>query len=281
MLGPVEQSDRGMFEPGLIAPPTAAEEDLWFSFREDRVLVYLKGEQACIPTAGFMHARNMVPEYRQYLGSWNGTHCYAVGLHGESSLPAGMVERNLRHLYGLIDDELFWIGGRGFQLVTWDRTSQFCGRCGHRMRKSEHERAKVCPSCGFRNYPRISPAVIVAVIREKRILLARAFRFPYKLYSVIAGFVEPGETLEQCVKREVQEEVSIEVRGLRYFGSQPWPFPNSLMIAFTAEYGGGEIRIDEDEIMDAGWFTADNLPPVPDKVSIARRLIDWFVEKHS
>lgn len=269
-----------MFEPGLIPPETAADGDLWFSFRDDRVLVHLCGEQARIPTAGFLQTQQVIPDHRQYLGSWNGTHCYAVSLRRETSLPEGIVERNLRHLYGLIDDELFWIGGRGLQLVTWERTSRFCGHCGHTMENSEDERAKVCPACEFRNYPRISPAVIVAVIRDDRILLARAFRFPYKLYSVIAGFVEPGETLEQCVRREILEEVKVEVRDLRYFGSQPWPFPNSLMIAFTAEYAGGEIRIDQEEIMDAGWFTADNLPPIPDRVSIARRLIDWFVEKN-
>ena len=267
-----------MFEPGLIPPEIAADGDLWFSFRDDQVLVHLCGEEARIPTAGFMHAQQVIPDYRQYLGAWNGTHCYAVSLRSETLLPEGLVERNLRHLYGLIDDELFWIGGRGFQLVTWERTSRFCGRCGHRMENSKHERAKVCPSCEFRNYPRISPAVIVAVIRDDRILLARAFRFPHKLYSVIAGFVEPGETLEQCVRREILEEVNVEVQDLRYFGSQPWPFPNSLMIAFTAKYAGGEIRIDQEEIMDAGWFAADDLPPIPDRVSIARRLIDWFVE---
>jgi NAD+ diphosphatase len=176
---------------------------------------------------------------------------------------------------------LFWIGGRGFQLINWDRTTRFCGRCGSPTQSSDSERAKVCQNCGLRNYPRISPAVIVAVTRERRILLARAFRFPMKIYSVIAGFVEPGETLEQCIRREIKEEVNIEVRNIRYFGSQPWPFPNSLMIAFTAEYAGGELRIDNEEIMDAGWFEAHELPNIPDKVSIARRLIDSFIRTHS
>jgi NAD+ diphosphatase len=121
----------------------------------------------------------------------------------------------------------------------------------------------------------------VAVTKHNRILLARAFRFPMKIYSVIAGFVEPGETLEQCIRREIMEEVNIEVRNIRYFGSQPWPFPNSLMIAFTAEYAGGEIRIDNREIMDAGWFRIHELPNIPDKVSIARRLIDSFIQSHT
>jgi len=270
-----------MFDPGLIPPEELSDRDLWFSFREDEILVHLDRERATIPRAGFLRSRHIEPEYLQYLGSLDGEHCFAVSVKRDTPVPEGMAAKNLRRLYGLLDDELFWIGGRGFQIITWDRTSQFCGRCGHRMENSESERAKTCPACGFHNYPRISPAVIVAVIRGDRILLARAFRFPYKLYSVIAGFVEPGETLEQCVRREIQEEVGVEVRNIGYFGSQPWPFPNSLMIAFTAEYAGGEIRIDEKEIVDAGWFTARRLPPIPDKVSIARRLIDWFVESQA
>ncbi|MBW1863503.1 MAG: NAD(+) diphosphatase, partial [Deltaproteobacteria bacterium] len=119
-----------------------------------------------------------------------------------------------------------------------------------------------------------------AVLRGNQILLARANRFPYKFYSVLAGFVEPEESLEECLKREVKEEVGVEVKNICYFGSQPWPFPNSLMVAFTADYAKGKITIDENEIMDAGWFTADNLPRIPDKISIARRLIDWFVKNH-
>jgi NAD+ diphosphatase len=111
--------------------------------------------------------------------------------------------------------------------------------------------------------------------------LARAHRFPHAMYSVIAGFVEAGESLEQCIHREIEEETGITVKNLRYFGSQSWPFPNSLMIAFTAEYGQGEIRIDPSEIVDAGWFAVRDLPRIPDKVSIARRLIDWFIDRQS
>ena len=117
----------------------------------------------------------------------------------------------------------------------------------------------------------------MAITRDDKILLARAQRFPYAMYSVVAGFVEPGESLEQCVHREIREEVGITVKNLSYFGSQSWPFPNSLMVAFTAEHAGGDIRIDPAEIVDAGWYTADQLPRIPDKVSIARRLIDWFI----
>jgi NAD+ diphosphatase len=129
------------------------------------------------------------------------------------------------------------------------------------------------------SFPDVSPAIIVAVIRDERILLARASRFPKQMYSVLAGFVEPGESLEECVRREEREEVGVEVTNIRYFGSQPWPFPHSLMVGFTADHAAGEISADGKEIVDAGWFTADHLPQIPGKISIARKLIDWFVAR--
>jgi len=270
-----------MFEPAVMPQSRETDADLYFGFRGDELLVRLSEDETEIPTAGMLTSRNITHLHRQYLGSLNGKHCFAVGLDEAQRIPEDMALKNLRRLYGALNDELFWIGGRGFQLINWDRTTQFCGRCGHPTESSDSERAKVCPACELRNYPRISPAVIVAVTKHNRILLARAFRFPMKIYSVIAGFVEPGETLEQCIRREIMEEVNIEVRNIRYFGSQPWPFPNSLMIAFTAEYAGGEIRIDNREIMDAGWFGLHELPTIPDKVSIARRLIDSFIQSHT
>jgi NAD+ diphosphatase len=129
-------------------------------------------------------------------------------------------------------------------------------------------------------FPRISPAVIVLIERGDHVLLARASHFPEGMHSVVAGFVEPGESLEETVSREIEEETGILVEDVRYFGSQPWPFPDSLMIGFTARYASGEIRIDGKEIVDAGWFSVDDLPEIPGKVSIARKLIDWFIEKH-
>jgi NAD+ diphosphatase len=136
----------------------------------------------------------------------------------------------------------------------------------------------MCPQCGLINYPRLSPAVIVAVLKNNKILLGRNKRFKLPFYSVLAGFVEPGETLEQCVKREIHEEVGITVKNIRYFGSQPWPFPDSLMIAFTADYAGGDIHLDGSEIIDAAWFGKDNLPQIPPRISIARQLIEWFIQ---
>ena len=145
------------------------------------------------------------------------------------------------------------------------------------MIRAKGMNANECPGCGFLSFPRISPAVIVLVEKENRVLLARVKRFTTELYSILAGFVEPGETLEETVQREVEEETGIKVKNIRYFGSQPWPFPDSLMIGFTADYESGEIKIDETEIVDAGWYDPDRLPTIPGKISIARELLDWYV----
>jgi NAD+ diphosphatase len=187
----------------------------------------------------------------------------------------------LRRFFGTLDETLIWTAGRANQLIHWSREHRFCGKCGHETEDSRGERAKICPICGLINYPRVSPAIIIAVIKDNQILLARNKRFKNKFFSVLAGFVEPGETLEECAQREIFEEVNLRVKNIRYFGSQPWPFPNSLMVAFTADYGGGKIKEDKLEIIEAGWFSADQLPSIPPRMSIARKLIDWFVENYT
>jgi NAD+ diphosphatase len=190
-----------------------------------------------------------------------------------------MVLRGLRYLYGRVNETVHQIAMRAVHLIEWDKTVCYCSRCGAEMAHGADMNTKECRGCGFVSFPRISPAVIVLVERDGKALLARGARFNQELYSVLAGFVEPGETLEETVQREIEEEVGIQVKNIRYFGSQPWPFPDSLMIAFTAEYAGGEITIDKAEITDAGWFDAGALPQIPGSISIARKLIDWFVEK--
>jgi len=215
------------------------------------------------------------------LGTLNNYPCFSVEIFSEPlSIPENVKFMGLRQLFGLIEEKLFWLAGRAIQIVNWDRTHQYCGQCGTRTNEKLNEYAKVCPNCGFTSYPRISPSIIVAVIKNDKILLVQSNHFKSTFYTVISGFVEPGETLEECLIREVKEEVGIEVKNISYFGSQSWPFPNSLMIAFTAEYDKGEIYIDEEEIIDARWFTVDNLPCLPNSISIARQLIDWFIEKN-
>lgn len=237
-------------------------------------------ETAGIPKVESLAEFGLAPLHTHYLGKLDGHPCFAAELPEHSVAPVGMGFRGLRTLFGLLDDLHFTIAGRAIQIVNWDQTHQFCGRCGVRTEPKRDERARVCPQCGHLSFPRLSPAVIVAVVKDSRILLAHAGHFPEGMYSVLAGFVEPGETLEESVQREVHEEVGLRLKKIRYFGSQPWPFPHSLMIAFTAEYAGGRITVDGVEIVDAQWFSVDKLPRIPGKISIARQLIDWFVRVH-
>jgi NAD+ diphosphatase len=175
------------------------------------------------------------------------------------------------------DDDTYHMLSYATQVGTWAREHRFCGSCGTPNVQIPGERAMYCQSCELRNYPRLSPSMIVLLSRGDEVLLARSPRFVPGVYSTLAGFVEPGETVEHCVAREVREEVGLEVRNIRYLGSQPWPFPHSLMFGFHAEYAGGELRLQEDEIEDAQWFNVRQLPPLPASRSIARYLIDSYV----
>jgi len=272
------------FIPGVLPPTGPAEPALWFLFRGSKLLVANAGEQATIPRWLTPADVGLVPVRWQYLGRLDAAdaatqsiHCFSGELGEETAPPPGMEFANLRALYPRLPEALFQLAGRAVQIVDWDRNHQFCSRCATPTRDQIGERSKVCPACGLVSYPRLSPAIIVRVERNdaagRRILLARAQRFPTAMFSVLAGFVEPGETLEECVQREVHEEVGILVGNIRYFGSQPWPFPNSLMIAFVADHVAGEIVIDPAEIAAADWFTADALPDTPMPPSIANRLI--------
>jgi len=190
-----------------------------------------------------------------------------------------VVER--RTALGLLDHDLFHEMHRAFHLARWHRRTRFCGTCGNPTRFADGEMAKVCAACGATDYPRISPATIMAVVRDGALLMAHNRHRSDSMCSVLAGFVEPGESLEQCVAREVYEETRVVVRSVRYFASQPWAFPDSLMVGFTAEWASGEIHPDPDEIDHAGWYRADALPAtIPPGVSISRRLIEWFVAEY-
>ncbi len=270
------------FSKEIIEPENNNNKSSWFIFRDNNLLILIdsgKNSQYSIPLIKNMKELKMKPIRTQYLGRFNNIYCYSAEVPGNTKPPQNMSFHNLRRLYGLIDPDLFQLAGYASQIVRWDQTFQYCGRCGAKTINLENERAKICKECGLINYPRLSPAVIVAVIRENKILLARANHFKKDMYSVLAGFVEPGETLEDCVKREVKEEVNIEIKNIRYFGSQSWPFTDSLMVGFIADYKKGELSVDKNEIAEANWFGPNNLPNIPGKFSIARELIDWFIEK--
>jgi NAD+ diphosphatase len=267
------------FVPGVAPAGETSSSCLWFAFSGGKLLVREDAGTTTVPTALDLSEWGLDLVRRQYLGKVDGQGCYAAELAPDIAPPEGMSLQGLRGLYGRLDDLLYSIAGRAFQIVEWDRTHQYCGHCGTPMEQVATERAKRCPECGLTSYPRVTPAIIVLIRRgDDEVLLARAQNFPSKFYSTIAGFVEPGESLEEAVAREVAEEVGVAVKDIRYFGSQPWPFPHSLMIGFTCEYAGGEIALEEREIADAAWFTRDNMPHIPPKLSIARKLIDSFLQ---
>jgi NAD+ diphosphatase len=273
------------FVSSMEPPPGPRQAALWFIMQGDRLVVRPGDKAEPIPRAADPCELGLAPLRALYLGRLEDgdaqTNCWAAEIAAEAVLPEGTVADGLRSVHPLLGDLLWGVAGRAAQIVTWDRSHAFCGQCGAPTEPAGHERARRCPNCGLVAYPRLSPAIIIAVVRRtetgRQILLARNHRFPSGRYSVLAGYVEPGESLEECAHREVGEEAGIRIKEMRYFGSQPWPFPNSLMIGFTAEYDGGEIRIEESELADAAWFAADALPDLPPRMTIARKLIDWFL----
>ncbi|MDJ0912236.1 MAG: NAD(+) diphosphatase [Desulfobacterales bacterium] len=258
------------------------DSDIWFVFYNHRLLVKPRSDGSVqLPVTADIENAQLNVDWRQYIGKLDRRACFAAEMTVDRQSVNGFAWHSLRSLFSVMDDGLLGVAGRAKQIANWHLTHQFCGQCGRSIRDKSDERAKICAHCDLVVYPRMSPAIIVAVLKDAKILLARAQRFPASFYSVLAGFVEPGETLEECLKREVREEVGIGVDNIHYFGSQPWPFPNSLMIGFTAEYADGDIKVDPKEIVDADWFTPANLPQIPPPQSIARRLIDWYLAKHA
>jgi NAD+ diphosphatase len=250
----------------------------WFIFKENLLLIEERAGLASIPLLPDITPFGVVLR-KQFLGMWEDNPCYCVELEPITDLPVNMKWTGLRQAYGLLPEVFFSLAGEAIQIIDWDRTHQFCGRCGTPTEHVGYEFSRKCPNCGLTAYPRISPAVIVLIEHDNKVLLSRSPHFPKGMYSIQAGFVEPGENLEQAIEREILEEVGIYVQDIKYFGSQPWPFPNSLMIGFTAKYAGGELTLDKTEIEDAAWYSADALPAIPPPLSIARKLIDHFVAK--
>jgi len=259
---------------------TPEEPAYWFLFQKEKILTWTDGNATRPLLIKGEDIAGITPEHALHVGVLEGVNCYAVSDVTEKGIEIPGAEWvPLRQPYDKFNEEMFLIYGRARQLLTWAENSRFCGRCATPMALKQDERCFECPSCGLTSFPRISPAVIVSIEKDGNLLLARSQRFYGRMYSVLAGFAEPGESLEACIRREIKEEVGIEVKNITYFKSQPWPFPDSLMIGFTADYAGGELTIDQHEIAEAAWFGPEELPLIPGKISIARALIDHFVER--
>src|SRR5436190_4269354 len=225
------------YEPSHVAPESRGEPALWFAFRKAELVVCEHPDELGLPVCMQLDEHGIDARRPQYLGTYDGRHCYAVEIDESATLPETWRSIGLRDAFGLLDPTLGALSGRAYQILEWDRNHRFCGRCGTETVQRSDERSRKCPSCRFTTYPPVSPAVMVLIIDAgRRVLLARKAGWAANRYSAIAGFVEPGEMLEDTVARETREEVGVEVKNLNYFGSQPWPFPHSLMIAFTAEY---------------------------------------------
>ena len=261
------------FVPGL-APPADYSASMTFVVSPAGDLLVVPGEP---PRPAVLPAAQAGAPTAVFIGRLDERACFAQW--GPDAAPAGMEYRNLREMLTRLEEPLGPLAGRARQLLEWDRDHCYCGRCGTRMQDKRDERAKICPACDHLCFPRINPAIIVGITRGDAILLCRNRRFPGVMHSIVAGFVDVGETLEPTVEREVAEEVGLRVRNIRYFGSQSWPFPSGLMLGFTAEAESGDIRVDGDEIVEAGWYTAANLPTIPRPGSISRCIIDRVLRR--
>jgi NAD+ diphosphatase len=262
------------YQPHVTGPEMLREPALWLLFKKGEILVINGADRPAVPCCVGLSEYGIEAQRSQYLGLYNGRHCYAAEVHESQTLPLGWAALGLRDLFGMVETTLAALSGRAYQILEWDRDHRYCSRCGTPTEPRKDERARVCPACRMTSYPPVTPAIMILVTHQGKLLLARKPAFPQGRFSALAGFVEPGEALEDTVIRETREEVGAEIQNIRYFGSQPWPFPHSLMVAFTADYAGGELRPDGVEIEECRWFEPTALPKLPPLISISRRLID-------
>jgi NAD+ diphosphatase len=267
-----------MFRPDN-KPPSARDDELHIVFQGGQMLSDMRSRTGCLLAREHLQQGGWTELRRQFLGYWQDKPCYVLEIDiVDQPDPLQYQKGSLYHILGRVDAELFALAGRASQLLDWERDHRFCGRCGNPMQVDVVERAMRCDPCRVINYPRIAPCVIVLVTRGEELLLARNVNFPQPMYSTLAGFIEAGETAEATLRREVREEVGVEVANLRYFQSQSWPFPNQLMLGFFADYAGGEIACDGTEIADARWFHYSDLPMIPPQSSISGQLIHHYIQ---
>ncbi len=261
--------------------PERSDGALYFVFHGNDLLTDMRASEPCLLPGDEIRFLAPAPMRQQFLGYWHDTPIYARELDAATPLDSGnYMVGNLYGILGRVSEEMFALAGRAQQLLAWQRENGFCGSCGAAMSQHAKETAMNCEPCGSMIYPRISPCIIVLVTRGEEMLLARNANFPIEMFSTLAGFVEAGESLEECLVREVKEEVGVDVDNIRYFKSQSWPFPNQLMLGFFAEYAGGDIVCEDEEIAEAHWFKPDQLPTTPPATAISGQLIADHVARH-
>lgn len=245
----------------------------WFLFDNGMLLLQMaKDDTLSLPKAPAPPFAVSGPWHE--LSTHDGMRCVAVSLDGPVSAEGWKMLR-LREAADLIGDRMFHIAGKGVELLHWDAHSRYCGQCGGKTVQNSPI-SKHCPGCGMDIFPKISVAVLALITKDDSTLLVRARNFSGPFYGLVSGFLETGESLEECVRREVLEETALHIEDIRYFGSQPWPFPSSLMVGFTARYKSGTICLQEDELLEADFFRRDELPLLPSKLSLTRQMIDWW-----
>ena len=263
-----------LFEPALSRSDDPQDEDHLLLF-VGNALIVPSGADVRLPTRAEL--ASLVPAETVHVGALAGQSVETTSIDAETPLPGGWTSETLRPLHGSLSETEWAVAGRAFQLAEWDRSHRFCGVCGTPTARLADERARACPQCAHRAYPRHSPAVIMRITRGDEVLLGRSSHFPPDMYSTLAGFVDVGESAESAVRREVREEAGIEITEPQWFGSQSWAFPHSLMLGFTAEWASGKVVPDLTELEDVQWFTRERLPVLPPPASIARRLLDAWL----
>lgn len=258
------------------------DDDIWFLFKENKLMLLDEMGKHILPRFRDLKKLNINICNTQCIGGYRGLNSYCGELETKFK-NKNIVYLDLMTLREKVDKEIYTLATKGNLLLNWLKLNKHCGICGSEtyLKDSFTERALVCSNCGNTTWPRTSPAIIVAVTKDDKLLMVLNRQFPNRKYSVIAGFVEYGETFEECVRREVYEESGIKVKNIKYFGSQPWPFPNSMMVAFTAEYLEGEIKVDGEEILHADWFSKEDISgKYNESMSIGSELIKWFLLKN-
>lgn len=250
----------------------------WFVFHKDFLLIEKKGNSYSIPcqteTPVFIEENAIVHD----ISILQGIPCKAVEIPAVIEDTEQLLMIDLRSSFDFIPYEQFTKAGKAREILFWDKTSQYCPVCGSTMEQFLPI-AKRCPICSFEIFPHISTAILALIRKEDSVLLVRAHNFKGNFHSLVAGFLETGENLEECVKREVLEETGLAIKNITYFGSQPWPFPSGLMVGFIADYKGGEIQLQAEELSSGAFYTKDNLPELPRKMSLARKMIDWWLKQ--